>query len=248
MDFEIDLLALAKALWSKAWLVITVTILCAAVANGATRLFVTPIYQSKFTAYVNNKSENTTTLSSSDLTAAHSLTNTYAEIIRSRSVLEKAAKASGILESYGKIRSQVSVSIASNTQIMTISVVMEDKEQAYQLAKAIADYIPDYAAQIVEGSSMKLIDLPLMPTSIYAPNYQKNTWNGALLGFLAACIAIVLRELLDMHVKDSTELEERFGIAVIGTIPNVTMSQKIVSKYGSYGYGVSAKGGGSQNG
>ena len=117
--------------------IIAVAILFAVIAYAGTKLLITPKYQSKFTAYVNNRAEDTTVLTSSDLSASQSLTNTYSEIILSRTALEAAAKHAGLDLSYSKLRNAVSVDIASNTQIITIAVVLEDNQQAYALATAI---------------------------------------------------------------------------------------------------------------
>ena len=88
----VDLLELLQNLWRSASIIFLGAVVIAALTFLATKLLVVPTYQAKFTAYVNNKSESTTTLSSSDLSASQYLTNTFAEIVNSRSVLESAAK------------------------------------------------------------------------------------------------------------------------------------------------------------
>lgn len=43
-ETEIDLLQLAKALWHKAWAIVLVTLITAAMAFAGTKLFITPLY------------------------------------------------------------------------------------------------------------------------------------------------------------------------------------------------------------
>lgn len=236
-ELEIDLVAIAKKLWQKLYIIAGVTVVAAALAFALTFILIRPTYQSRFTAYVNNKIDASASLTSSDLSASHSIANTYAEIIKSRSVLTSAAQNAGLNVSYGTLSSAVSVKVASNTQIMTISVVMTDKQKAFDLALALSEMIPGYASQIVEGSSMKIIDTPFMPTSRYAPNYMRNAVLGAILGFLIICIVLVLRELFDTRVKSAKALEDSFSIPVIGIIPDYELAAKVGSKYGKYGYG-----------
>lgn len=235
LETELDLEALFKALWRKKLAIIVVAILFAVIAYAGTKLLITPKYQSKFTAYVNNRAEDTTVLTSSDLSASQSLTNTYSEIILSRTALETAAKHAGLDLSHSKLRNAVSVDIASNTQIITIAVVLEDNQQAYALATAIEEYIPDYAANIVEGSSMKIIDVPYCPTTIYSPNYIRNAALGGILGILVFCVIVLIRTMMDSRVKDQADLEKQFGIVIIGAIPDVIAAEKAEKKNG-YGY------------
>lgn len=44
-ETEIDLLQLAKALWHKAWAIVLVTLITAAMAFAGTKLFITPLYE-----------------------------------------------------------------------------------------------------------------------------------------------------------------------------------------------------------
>ena len=230
----VDLLELLQNLWRSASIIFLGAVVIATLTFLATKLLVVPTYQAKFTAYVNNKSESTTTLSSSDLSASQYLTNTFAEIVNSRSVLESAAKRANVPFDFKSMRSAVSVSIASNTQIMTIRVVLRDPEQAYAMADALSRVTPDYASEIVEGSSMKVIDYPVMETKPYGPHVLKNTVIGFVVGLILMAAAMVIRFLTDTTVKSHTELEEKFNLPIIGIIPDIKVARKAHNHYGGY--------------
>ncbi len=233
--FEIDFLGLVKMLWRSAiWILLGAVIVAAAVFAG-TKLLATPTYQSKFTAYVNNKSESTTTLSSSDLSASQYLTNTFAEIINSYSLLEAAAEKANIPFEYNSLRSAVSVNIASNTQIMTIRVILTDPNSAYEMAKALMELAPSYSTEIVEGSSMKIIDHPRKPTSPYGPKSLNNAIIGFAIGLLGMCLIMIIRFFSDTTIKSQSELEEAFDLPVLGVIPDVKSARKTHGRYGDYG-------------
>lgn len=53
-EIEIDLLALALAVWRKMWLVLAMTMIGAAVAFSYAKFLVTPLYEAKAMMYVNN--------------------------------------------------------------------------------------------------------------------------------------------------------------------------------------------------
>lgn len=235
----IELLPLLKALWRSAWLVVVAALVFGSVTYVATKVFVTPTYRTSFTVYVNNRSnseESTTVVSSSDLTASQSLVYTYSTIMTSRSVLEAAAAQAGIDSAYETLSEEVSIETVSSTEIMQVYCTMEDPAEALAMAQAIAAVAPDYIAQIVEGSSMQIIDNPVLPTDIYSPSYLKNTLIGMFVGAFLVAAAIVLREFLDDRIKEEGELEKRFGIAIVGVIPNMLEASKTDHSYG-YGYG-----------
>lgn len=236
---RIDLPRLTRALMRKVWLIALVALLFGSGAYLATKQFVTPTYRASFTAYVNNSSDqaNYTTKTSSDVTAARSLVSTYAIILKSRSILEKAAEKANLDMSYDQLSEIVSISAVDDTEIFQVNIVLDSPENALAFAETLAEAAPDYVSKIVDGSSMKVITLPALPTSIYSPDYKMNTGKGLLLGAFLVAAAVVLKELLDNRVKHESELEERYGIAVMGTIPNLIEAKKY--RDSGYRYGKS---------
>lgn len=229
----IDLVQLARALWYRAWLIVIAALLFGSIAYIGTRLLITPTYQASFTAYVNNSNDqgNKTTLENSDVTAARSLVSTYSAILTSPPVLENAAAEAGIDCTYEQLVDMVSTSIVGDTEIIQVNVTMDDPAVAVAVATAMANNAPEYVARIVEGSSMQVIAEPKLPTSIYGPSYIGNMAKGFLLGAILAAAVIVLLELIDDRVKSEEDLERRYGIAVMGTIPDLAAARK----YGTYG-------------
>lgn len=240
----IEILPLLQAIWQRWWMILLVMLVFAMGAFVGTKLFVTPLYRASFTAYVNNRAETEqqTALSNADLSAARYLTYTYAEIIGSRTVLEQAAEQAGLTFSYGQLSSMVSTSIQSNTEIISVSVTSSDPAVAKALADSVAAVATVQIASIVDGSSMRIIDDPVTPTGIYAPNYGRVVIIAAALGFLLMVAVIVLWVLLDDRLKDEESLERRFGIPILGTIPNTGSAAKTGGNYYAYG-GNSGKGG-----
>lgn len=246
---SVDLLPLLLAVLKRWWIIGWITVLCGLAAFAGTKLLITPTYRANFTAYVNNRaeteSEQQTVLSNADLSAARSLTYTYAQIIRSRSVLEMAAEQANLPYNFSQLSGMVSTSIMSNTEIISVYVTSENPSVSKALAEAIAQVSQSQIASIVDGSSMRIIDEPQLPTDIHAPSYGKAAVIGAAIGFLLAVAFVVLREILDDRVKDEESLESRFGVPILGTIPNTASAAKMGgSKYYAYGYGGAKTNGG----
>lgn len=150
-------------------------------------------------------------------------------------MLTEAASKANLNYTPSQLSKMVSTNTEDETEVIGVYVTAEDPKVAAQLASAIADVAPQMISQIIEGSSMQIIDEPLVPTSIYSPNYSKNTAVGFLIGAVIAVAIIVIKELLDDHVKNEEDLEDKFAIPVVGVIPDVNSAVKQSSKY-AYAY------------
>lgn len=236
-EVQIDFLQLLSVLWDHIVSIIIFTFIGALVAFCVTFFFISPKYRSGFTAYVNNKSESTArtadSLSSGDTSAQQQLTRTYASIMISRPIIEAALKDSGLPYNYEDIERSVTTSVETNTSLINLYVTLDNKEEAKRLADSIAKLSPDALADIVEGSSMKIVSYPIVPEKKYSPSYSKVTMIGAAIGFVICIAFVIIRSLLDTTVKDEKSLEERYGISVIGTIPNF---REATTDHGSYYY------------
>lgn len=235
---EVDLKPFFQAIWKKLPLIIIVTVIVAACTFAYLQLIVAPVYLTSFTAYVNNKGSDQeyNSVSSGDVSASRSLANTYAEIITGRSVLLEASMRSGLSYSYGKLSGLVSASSSETTEIITVRVAGYSPEEAMKLAENIAAVATEKLSSIVDGSSMRVVDEPYLPTAVYSPRYMRTTVLAAVIAAFVMCVLAVLKELLDDRVKDEDGLETKLGIAVLGTIPSFASAYKAHGKYGSYGY------------
>lgn len=243
-DDVIDLRPLVKALWKGAWLILSAGLFCGCAAYALTKTFVDPTYCATLTVYVNNRGtdgdSSITTVNSSDVTAAKELANAYANILSSRTVLTRAADLAGVNYSdYEALREVVSATVASDTEIIDINVVLDTPRRALDMARALSVVAPEYISTVIEGSSMRIIDSPILPKRIYSPSYFKRAVLGVLLGALLVSLIIVLRELMDDRVKDEEDLSHRYGLTILGSIPNLKEASAAESRggYDRYAYG-----------
>lgn len=234
-DFEISIVPLLLYLLKNLWLILLVGVVAGAIAFSATKLLITPTYRCSFTAYVNNKhaaaAANPQGLSSSDVNAAKDLVRTYSAIITSNSILAKATMDEVINYTEGQLKSMVSTEIQEGTEIIKVYVEAKTPEDAYEVAKAISTVSPEAMSRIVEGSSMKIVEYPQMPKSIYQPDYKKFTLLGFGAGVLLMIIILIIRYLRNDTIRDEAELENRFSVPVLGVIPDVNSMENGKSDY-----------------
>lgn len=237
---EIDLLKLLQALWKKIWVIVGATILGGILLFVYTYFFVTPMYQTTALLYVNNNSVNIgstkVNISSSDIYASNSLVETYSVILKSRNTLLEAISEGQIPYTYEDLVKKVSGSAEGDTPVFKITVIDKDPDMAAHIANTIVDVITDKIFDIVEGSSVKVVDLAVSPKQAYSPNYLKNTAIGMLIGFVLACGVIILRSLMDSTIREEDFLLEKYkNIPILSSIPDLSEE----SSGGYYGYGKS---------
>ena len=239
IEISINLAPVFKALRKGIPWIIIAAVVFGSLAYFGTKMFITPTYMTLFRVYVNNSQDSSdkTSITNSDLSASRSLASTYAEIIKGRTVLTTAAEKTGITAGYNTLNSMVSVDFGSATEIISVGVTTVSPEMSLQYANNIIEVAEEQVSSIVDGSSMRVIDEPFLPTGSSYPNYRRNTILGALAGAALVILFIVLRELLDNRVRDEESLEERYGVAILGSIPNQEAASKAGSHYGKYGYG-----------
>ena len=235
-EIEIDLLPLLKALLPNIWIMVVVGLILGGMIFGLTSYFVDPYYRCSFTAYVNNRHSQSDkdSLTSSDLNASQQLTNTYILILRSNQILTASAESINLDQSYSKLRKMVSAEVQGDTEIISVSVTSEDPRLAYSLASAIAQTAPSYMSDIVEGSSMKIIDYPVYTTARSGPSYTRYGLIGFMAGVFLVALIVIIRYFADDTVKSEAEIEQRFGLLSLGVIPDTLAAGN--KKYGYYNY------------
>lgn len=225
---EIDLKELVGACLRKIWLILICTVVAATVVYIYTALFVTPMYRTEATFYVNNSltAAETGKISSSDLATAQRLVLTCTNIIKSDTVLEKVAERADLDLTAAALRGMISASDIDETEMFRVQVQHKDPIQAAKIANTIADVAPQEISNIIVGSTTKVIDRAKIPASPYSPNRTTNTILGALAGLVLSVAVVVVTELLDVRIKSEDDLTDICDIPVLGVIPEFADDSK----------------------
>lgn len=250
-EIEIDLLQLFRALWRNALVIILIAILFGGLAFGGTYMFISPKYEASAMMYVNNSSvsfgNTSVSITSGELSAAQTLVNTYIVILKSRTTLDEVIQESGVPYTVEQLAKMVTASAVSGTGIFRISVESSSPTEAELLANTIARVLPDRISDIMDGSSVRIVDYAIVPAHRSSPSYTKNTAIGVLVGVVLVAGIICLREILtsgeDVIIHTTDDLNELFpDIPVLAVVPDMRNTSKkgYYSAYSSY-YGSDKK-------
>ena len=231
---EINLQEIIYAILNRIWLVILAAVVCGAAMNIYTAKFITPMYRSSVTLYVNNSTkfidgeteiEKVDRIASADLATSERLVTTYVTILESNTVLRqvynKVFEETGVRISSGAIRGSMSAGAVNETEVFRVAISNPDPKMAAVIANAIAKVAEEGAlASIVEGSSTKVVDWATVASAPYAPNAMRNTFLGIVGGILLAIGFIVLTVLMDVRVRSEEDLARMSEAPVLGVIPD----------------------------
>lgn len=250
-EIEIDLLKLIKVLWRKALVIILVAVLTASAVFAFTLFFIEPAYDATASIYVNNSSfsfgSTSFSISSSELSASNSLVNTYIYILKSRTTLEDVISRAELPYTYEALSKMITAKAVTGTAAFDVTVRSASPTEAEHIANTIAQVLPERIAEIVDGSSVRIVDYAIVAAHRSVPSYSKNTIIGFLAGAVLAAGIVIVRFLIDEQndvvIHSADDLKELYpNIKVLAMIPDLRLSEKKGYYYSSY-YGDGKKGG-----
>ncbi len=237
--YVIDLAHLVKSIWHRAWVVVLCSVLAAAIAFSFAAFAITPTYSSSIMLYVNNSSFTVGDLgfsiSSSEISAAQSLVKTYTVLLKNRTTLEKVIDSTGVSYTWEELYDMIEAAPVNETEIMEITVTCTDPYEAEKLANGIAKILPQRVSEIVEGSSMEVVDSAVAINQKVAPNITKYTAIGFILGALLSLALLAVLALLDNTIHDEEYIISNYNYPVLAKIPDLLdTGAKKYSYYNSY--------------
>ena len=241
-EIEIDLVEVFRLLLGKWHFIIISMLIFGLVVFAGTFFLVTPQYEANTTLYVNNSvnRENSVAISQSDLIASAHLVDTYAAIIKSRTVLEQVLERANVEIEIGNLQKMITAKAINDTEVFMITVKDSDPHTATRIANAIAEIAPGQCESIVEGSSVKVVDYAELPTEIASPSYKIATLAGMLVGGIFSVAFIVIQALLDTTIKSEDDFKQ-WDYPVLCVIPDLDEAIKHDRQGYGYGYGRSRK-------
>ncbi len=233
---QIDVRRLWNAIVGRWWLIAVSAVLCAVLFFVGTFYLVTPQYTSSALFYVNNNlsiGDTALSITSGDLSAAKSLVNSYIVILKTRASLSEVIDYSGVNRTCGELQGMISAASVNSTEVFEVKVQSPDPQEAEKIASAIAYILPKRISSIVEGTSAKVVDYAIVPSSPSSPSYPKNTFLGFAAGFLLSVAYLVIRELFDITIRSEEDVVQCCDVPILAAVPDM-MAQAKGGKYYYY--------------
>lgn len=233
-EMEVDFQRVMRALWKRSWLIAVVAIVTAVVSFLGTFFFVTPQYESSAMFYVNNNSVSLgdIDISTGDISASKELVESYIVILMTRSTLNDIIDYAGVGRTYEELEKMITAAAVNSTEIFRVTVTSPDPVEAERIASAVAYVLPKRIGTIIESTSAKVVDTPIVAVRPSSPSYLNNAVVGFLIGMLLCAAVVVLREIFDITIRTEEDIIQNCPHPILAAVPDMTAASK-----GGYYYG-----------
>lgn len=222
---EIDLREIFAVLLHWWWVMLLSAVIIGASAFAVSKFVITPTYESTTRIVILSKQNESTNLTYSDLQLGTQLTKDYAELIKSRYVIEQVLETFMLEADYESFINKVDVVTPTDTRIIDITLTDPDP----LLAKEMVDEIRTVAAvrikEVMDIEAVNVVDEGNLPDKPANPSIPKWTVIGALLGAFVAAAVILIRFLLDDTIKTSEDIERYLNLSTLALIP-ITVTEE----------------------
>ena len=231
-EIEIDVFRCFRALFKRWKFIAAMTALFLIAGCGYTINIGEDMYSAVATVYAAAGN------SYSDAANAVTAMNAYLDVANTYKVSQRAALIMGRSDvDVEDIQAAVNVSssarasgasgtisnfMTSSATIISFTAITNDPELSMAMANAVADSYTIEMANILKTDAVKNLDSA--NEAVLSVNAMKEAWKVRiifmLVGFIAACLVVVLCEILDRKVRTIREATIRGNIPVIGMIPD----------------------------
>lgn len=232
---SIDLLHIVKSLWRRAWVIVIAGILAAALGFSYASFVLVPQYSSSIMLYVNNNSVSlngtSISVSASQISAAQSLVKTYIVMLLNRTTLEKVIEKADVSYSYEQLYGMIDATSVNETEVMQVTVTTANPYESARIANAIAEVLPSRIAEVIDGSSMAVVDSAVVNSQKVSPSITRYTAIGLIVGAFVAGLVLAIMAILDDTIHDEDYVLQNYQYPILAKVPDLLNSG---SK--SYGY------------
>ena len=218
-EMEIDLRELYYVLRKKIVAIILTGLIFAGAAGVYSYFVAEPVYESTAKLYITTQSTSLTSLA--DLQIGTVLTLDYVELIQSRTLVEEVIVNLGLedKETYGSIKSRLTVTNPEDTRILNISIQGHNAKENKALANEFAKVAQYKISEVMKTDEPSLWETAVASPNPIKPHKTKNIALGLIIGIFLASLIVVISHLMDDAIKTNDDAERYLDLMVLGTIP-----------------------------
>ena len=219
---EINLGELFAVLLGRAFLIISAGVFFGLAGLFISKFLIHPVYDSTTKIYILNKEENQT-VTYSDVQISTQLTQDYAELIKSRYVLEEVIQRLNLVDiDYEDLSKVLKVDTPSDTRIVAITARDDDPLMAMQIANCIREVASEHITNVMDIDAINVAETANVPTQKAGPSVMRWTIIAGFLGAVLVAFFAILEYLLDDTIKSNDDVERYLGLSTLALVPLTT--------------------------
>lgn len=208
----------------KRWkMIFLITIISTIAAIFISFFLISPKYAASTKVFIGKESNNQgqeQSYNNNDVSMYQKLLKTYAEIIKTTDLVERALISNNLNLKSENILTGLTVTPRADTQILEIRYTSGDKTLARDVVNSVTNEFIRSSKELIPNGNVKIIESVKVPESPVSPNKKMNISVAFLLGLMISIGLSFLLEFMDNTFKSSEQMEEILGLPVLGTIPN----------------------------
>lgn len=215
---EIDLKELFIYIKNKIGLLIIITFGITLIGSLYGLLIQKPMFNSYTTVVLGGTESSNTGITQNDININKNLVDTYAEIVKSRSVLDKVIDELKLDMTYNQLGKIISVSALNDTEIIKITVDNEDAILAKNIANSTAKFFIVEVKSLYNMDNVNVLDEAIVSDSPYNVNVLKQTFIYVLIGLVVAFGVVFIVFYFDRTIKTVEQVEQKIKLPILGTV------------------------------
>lgn len=212
-----DIIKMLKRRWK---MIVSITIIFTISSAIMGFYIISPKYEASTKVFIGKENSKDTKYSDNDVTMYQKLLKTYAEVIETNNLVQKAIDKEGLNITSEEVLKGLTVAPRNDTQILEIKYINEDKVLAKDVVDSITDKFIESSTELIPNGNVKIIEKVKMPESPVSPNKKMYVAIAFLLGLMISVGLSFLLEFMNNTVNTKEQLEQILGIPVIGAIPD----------------------------
>lgn len=220
-EVTLDLKELYELIRSKIYFILSITVGFALIAGIISYFVIPPTFEANTTILIGKAptTNDQDKVQYDDVLMYEKLSKTYAQIAKSRLVLERTIQSLKKDTTPEVLLRQVTVTPQADTQVMTISVDSGDPYDAMNTANTLSKTFIDEATRLYPTGSVQIIDAAVFPDKPIKPKKLLNVAIAFFLGLMVSVGIVILIDYLDNTIKSETDIERYVDLPIIGIIP-----------------------------
>ncbi|HHD2584619.1 capsular biosynthesis protein [Clostridium perfringens] len=226
----ISLQEIAYAL-KKRWKLIALITIAATLVSAILSFFVIkPQYEAKTKLFIGKQeTQENNAYNNSDVMMYQQLMKTYAELVKTSDLVNKAVKSANLDYNQNEIKgilNNLTATPSADTQILDLSFKGGNPKEVLKVTEAITDEFILESKELIPNGNVQVIQKPQLPEHPVSPNKKLNILIGFVLGLMVGIGVVLLIEYLDNTFKSREELEKTLDLPIIGAIPDYDSIEK----------------------
>lgn len=217
----INISEILDALKKRYKIIISITLAFTIIAALVSFFVIKPKYEVTTKLFIGKEQSKTQDFNSNDITMYQKLLSTYAEVVTTNDLVEKAIEKGKIDETAKDVEAGLKVTPRADTQILEISYTGTNKEEAVDIVENITDQFIKESKKLIPNGNIKIIQKAKMPEKPVSPNKKLNILIAFVLGLMVSIGLSLLLEFMDNTYKSKEELEKVVDLPVLGVIPEL---------------------------